>query len=75
MEEPVRVVRRRGRPPKRSVTPSEDPRAEAKRRREETPDGRANVPDEIDEAGEQKVDANGNLLGGMTLRYRFELRF
>lgn len=68
-------MRRRGRPPKRSVTPSEDLRAEAKRRREETPDGRANVLDEIDEAGEQKVDANGNLLGGMTLRYRFELRF
>lgn len=66
-------IRRRGRPPKRSMTPNEEEDfgstiVDAKRRKEEeeTSDQQQSgeVESETDEAGETKVDKKGNLQGG-----------
>ncbi|KAI9314093.1 chromatin remodelling complex Rsc7/Swp82 subunit-domain-containing protein [Dichotomocladium elegans] len=65
-------TRKRGRPPKRSATPGEDMQAETKRRKEGSPSQPSqergqqdeSYESDIDEAGEEKIDKAGRLLGG-----------
>ncbi|KAI8137681.1 chromatin remodelling complex Rsc7/Swp82 subunit-domain-containing protein [Fennellomyces sp. T-0311] len=63
-ELPRMRTRKRGRPPKRSVTPSDESFDSKRRREEQTPQRSEDAESDIDEAGETKIDKQGRLLGG-----------